>query len=507
MAGSWWELRQARRKGRRDGRAGVPSVDQGALPFDLREIRARAEERVERIVQSWTQQDRALATELGELEQRSVAANARLDDAEMQRDSALAEHERRTADEDERLSRLQEQIEALPTPDAPAFRLEEPALVPPAPLVGPVVPATLPAPATPLVPAASGAADEPAESWAYAAAAADASWRGIGPAVYWPLIALIVLGEIPLNAFAFRLFHESDLLTYVMTVTVAVGLVAFAHGLGLLLARPERSAVEKVLVGACIVIPLGAITVISFVRHGYLVNVGGDSGVGPLLGTLAFGLINLLVFGAATALSYLRHDPRTLVNRRTAARALERERARIERRRADEQRGRLKRQHRLEDDVARRREAQQRKQLAVEQERRRRELALQAERHEAALVASKNEVLARREQIADGMRPLLEAGRARQARIAELNRLVDEARAALGAIEERITAIGIERRAALELACAAHREEVARYERLACTYGAANVRARAMHDVPRCLEEVPHVPMPAALRDALLEVA
>jgi hypothetical protein len=38
MLRSWRELRDARRKGRRDGRAGVPGTGQDALPFDRRYI-------------------------------------------------------------------------------------------------------------------------------------------------------------------------------------------------------------------------------------------------------------------------------------------------------------------------------------------------------------------------------------------------------------------------------------------------------------------------------------
>jgi len=44
------ELRGARRKGRRDGRAGVPGRDDVALPFDLREILARGQEQTERVI-------------------------------------------------------------------------------------------------------------------------------------------------------------------------------------------------------------------------------------------------------------------------------------------------------------------------------------------------------------------------------------------------------------------------------------------------------------------------
>lgn len=97
-----------------------------------------------------------------------------------------------------------------------------------------------------------------------------------------------------------------------------------------------------------VAVPTAAIAVISLVRYGYLIDVGGDARIGPLLGTLAFGKINLLVFGAAAGLSYLHHDPRTLVNRRASARAAEHERAaRKERHEADlEVRGREARLHR-----------------------------------------------------------------------------------------------------------------------------------------------------------------
>jgi len=45
-----------------------------------------------------------------------------------------------------------------------------------------------------------GARETAPGAGAYASVTADATWRGIGPFVYWPLIVLIVLGEIPLNA-------------------------------------------------------------------------------------------------------------------------------------------------------------------------------------------------------------------------------------------------------------------------------------------------------------------
>ena len=116
------ELRDARRKGRRDGRAGVPGRDDVALPFDLREILARGQEQTERVVARSRDRDQQLGAELDDLTQRAVDAEARLAEAERQRDSAQADHERRTVDDDDRLGRLQTQLEELPASEIPADR-------------------------------------------------------------------------------------------------------------------------------------------------------------------------------------------------------------------------------------------------------------------------------------------------------------------------------------------------------------------------------------------------
>ena len=108
------ELRGARRRGRRDGRAGVPGADDVSLPFDLREILARGQEQTERMVARSRDRDQQLGAELDDLTHRAVDAEARLTEAEQQRDAAQGDHERRTADDDERLGRLQTQLEELP---------------------------------------------------------------------------------------------------------------------------------------------------------------------------------------------------------------------------------------------------------------------------------------------------------------------------------------------------------------------------------------------------------
>lgn len=499
MLRSWRELRDARRKGRRDGRAGVPGITQEDLPFDLLEITARTQERAQRVLKSWKMQDREREIELGDREQRAIAAEVRLAEAEAQRDETLAEHERRTAEEDQRLARLQARLEELPVSEAPAFELGEPELPAPAPLLAPIAGGATAHPAL--------VRNEPEHELEPNVPPAEVTWRGFGPVAYWSLIALIVVGEIPLNAFAFRLFHESDLLTYAMTVTVAVGLVTCAHFVGLFLARPERTGVERALIGVFVALPVAAIAVISLVRYGFLVDVGSDTGIGPLLGTLAFGLINLLVFGAAAALSYLHHDPRTLVNRRAAIRAAERDRSRAEHRRDQQERKRRERDQRILDEQRRRDEDLRRRHLEQERERKRRELELRSERHRAELDARKSEALVRREQLADSMRLLREAANERLERLTELHERVHAARAELGQAQRAVEALRTELRALRERTSAELTRISANRDRLVFAYCSANVRARAGHATPECLRHLPELALPPELEDPAAEAA
>jgi hypothetical protein len=474
------KLRDARRKGRRDGRAGVPGADDVALPFDLREMLARGQEQTERVVARSRDRDQQLVAELDDLTQRAVDAEARLAEAERQRDAAQADHDRRTADDDDRLGRLQTQLEELPASEIPVIERDELERQAPLTLVAPIA-GGAPAEAEPVD---TGTAFE-----LHGSPPSTDAFHGIRPVLYWPLIALVVIGEIPLNAFAFRLFHEPDVLTYAMTVTVAVGLVLLAHGLGLFLSRPERNRVERILVGVFVTLPVATISVISLVRYGYLVDVGGDVGIGPVLGTVAFGLINLLVFGAAAGLSFLRHDPRTLVNRRASARANERDRTRTERRQEDRERRRLEREQRATD------------------EQRRRELELRTKRRQADLDGRRQEVGLRREQIAGAMWVIREAARERLQRLVELRVQVDAAHVAFGEAQRAAQAAAAERRALRDSIDAELRAISAHRDRLFFAYCSANVRARDGHGTPACFEMVPPLELPAGFADPIVSAA
>jgi hypothetical protein len=483
MLRSWREVRAARRKGRRDGRAGVPALRDEAIPFELREILARAEGRVQELVRRWRRDDAELEVEIAEAERDAADAAERLAEAEARCAAARADHERQQAEEDVHLERLRAQLAELSAaasdPRPPGLAPDPLAAVDLAPPVEPAEPAEgASALASPVEdPADPPAAVALADAWAASAGRPeDAGWHGIGPVLYWAVIALILAGEFPLNAVAFRLFGESDLFTYVMTASLAVSLVAIAHFLGSALAGQVRSRAVWVFAVALV----GAVAVISLIRYDYLRRVGGDL-VGPVAGTLAFALINLVVFAAATGWSYLRHDPRTIVNRRAAARRAEREADRAERRRAERERAAR--------EEARRREG----------ERRRHALELAAERHRFELEARRREVQLRREEVLEAMERIREAGRERLRALEELERVAAEARVALSGFEGRLRELRRRRSALREELEARFRLVRAHRDRLVAAYCAANLRAREDRTTPRSFERIPPLELPTEL--------
>lgn len=132
-------------------------------------------------------------------------------------------------------------------------------------------------------------------------------WR-MNPLGYAAFMLAVLIGEFPLNAIAFRLFGEAEILTYVMTLVLAVSLVGSAHVLGIMLLLEKPSRVQKILLTVCVAAPLGAIAAIALVREAYVMGLGRED-ISPAAVTAAFVLINLLIYAIATVLSYLTHDP------------------------------------------------------------------------------------------------------------------------------------------------------------------------------------------------------
>jgi uncharacterized protein (DUF3084 family) len=101
------------------------------------------------------------------------------------------------------------------------------------------------------------------------------------------------------------------------------------------------------------------------------------------------------------------------------------------------------------------------------------------------------------------MRPIREAARERLERIDALSRQVDQARAELGQVEQRIAAIALERRALRDSASARMHAVKASCDRLVYTYCSANVRAREGHATPRCLGDVASLRLPAGFEPVM----
>src|SRR5439155_468980 len=93
-------------------------------------------------------------------------------------------------------------------------------------------------------------------------------WR-LNPLGYLMFMLAILIGEFPLNAIAFRLFGEAEVLTYVMTLVLAVSLVGCAHVLGIFLSLEKPTIVQRVLLAVCIVAPVRAIFAIAELMQEY----------------------------------------------------------------------------------------------------------------------------------------------------------------------------------------------------------------------------------------------
>jgi hypothetical protein len=137
---------------------------------------------------------------------------------------------------------------------------------------------------------------------------------GLSPRVYVVAIFAILVAEFPLNAIAFRLFGEAEVLTWIMTASLAITLVLCAHGLGTFLRLPHPTPAERRWIKVLVALPVLAIVAIALIRARYLSLEAATTGLdvlGPVVGSLVFLVINLLVYTGATMLSYLAHSPRT----------------------------------------------------------------------------------------------------------------------------------------------------------------------------------------------------
>jgi hypothetical protein len=142
----------------------------------------------------------------------------------------------------------------------------------------------------------------------------DERWR-ISKWVYGLALVVIFIGEFPLNAIAFRLFGESEYLTYLMTAGLAVVLISCAHALGVLMRHKRMSYRDERIVLVLIFVPIAVIAGIAIIRAIYLsdasklADTGAFKNISIGLSTAIFLMINLLIYVGAFVLSYLHHNP------------------------------------------------------------------------------------------------------------------------------------------------------------------------------------------------------
>jgi hypothetical protein len=151
----------------------------------------------------------------------------------------------------------------------------------------------------------------------------------VGGVVYLLGIVAILIAEFPLNAIAFRLFGEAEVLTWVMTASLAVTLVLCAHGLGTFLRQAHPSMAERRWIVVLIALPILAIAAIAVIRARYLsyeAELTRFDALGPMIGSAVFLVINLLVYTGATMLSYLAHAPRDVAAERAGTAVVEADR-------------------------------------------------------------------------------------------------------------------------------------------------------------------------------------
>jgi hypothetical protein len=126
---------------------------------------------------------------------------------------------------------------------------------------------------------------------------------------YFFFLALIVLGEFALNSQAFDVFGKAPWLTWLMALTVAVGIPAVAHFMGIWTKQwPKPHWRTIAYIAICVVILAGCLLGINIARIKYLeaqnIHIVADEQILQK----AFLYINFFIFLAATLMSHFAHD-------------------------------------------------------------------------------------------------------------------------------------------------------------------------------------------------------
>ena len=242
---------RARAEGRRDGRLSIPSDEEAvAVPHGLDRISARASQHLAALAAGWSGEDRRLKATWQSAVRTFIALKLASD---------------RAASELAGVQRLREQRVQEAEAER-SFRREN----------------------------GRGGLDREGR---------------LNPWFYRLLLCGIVLGELAITTQVFRVFRDSELMTWVITLSPALALVLCAHSLGKYLRLERASRKESLMAAVKLLVALGFIVSVSFVRGGYLREIdAGGSGLTPATMVAVFLGINLVIFAAAVELSYARHS-------------------------------------------------------------------------------------------------------------------------------------------------------------------------------------------------------
>lgn len=129
--------------------------------------------------------------------------------------------------------------------------------------------------------------------------------REVAKWVYYLVVFLFVLGELPFNLVAMRLFGEAELLTIAVALVIGIVIAVTAHWIGGTSKQPIVTGIDKWMVGVSIMIVFAAIGGIAIIREVYLVNMGEKPNQAV---TFAFVAFQLLFFFVASYLSHASHN-------------------------------------------------------------------------------------------------------------------------------------------------------------------------------------------------------
>ena len=131
---------------------------------------------------------------------------------------------------------------------------------------------------------------------------------GGGKAWYWLFVGLLFIAEFPLNSIVFRVFGESEILTMLVTLVMAISIVGCAHFLGNIIKENKWGRIEIIFTVFLILVPLAVLYFVAFLREKYLKGITEGFQWTEAM-KWGFWGINIIIFLVATIASYFAHDP------------------------------------------------------------------------------------------------------------------------------------------------------------------------------------------------------